>query len=141
MILEYVPVVTFETTESNSETIDAILSHFEIRHRSYLISLCVGSVPAVGYFRDILETHRPRLVLTSYRHIGEVVKPAVRSLPSPRPELWVVSSYALRQLEEYGVTSWADNVVEKPIYPIEEFAKDVARCLKSMDHEQGLAVR
>jgi hypothetical protein len=100
-----IPVLIFETDARSFELLDVVLGRKGIPHVSHLVPLGRGSVPPLGeYFRAILDQNHPKLLITSWRHIGTVVRAVTRTMAKPRPvEKWVVSEYETGELEEFGV--------------------------------------
>lgn len=136
--MAHIPVVVFETNTHSSQLIDDILSQVGIAHRSQLVRLMKGAPPSCEYFSAILEECVPKLLLTSWRHIGYSVRTAVNFLSIPRPEVWVVTGDELAALEKQGVLFWADMVIEKPL-SVADFERDVVRFLASV--REGVTVR
>jgi hypothetical protein len=125
----HVPVLIFETNYQSTELWRATLGRQGVTHRACLVSLRGGTAPPIEeYFLRILETYRPKLLITSWRYIGPVVRKAERTMTEPRPvEKWVVSGYSIQELEEQArVSGWADMVYEKPI-PLLYLATEVER--------------
>lgn len=129
--MPYVPVVTFETDHKVSALIDDVLRWHGIEHVSYAVARRQAALLSVQYFRDILERHHPRVVLTSWHGIGSDVVRAARSL-RPVPQLWVLSGYDEDALLAQGVFFRADRVFEKPFQSMR-----VARELRGFLDEIG----
>lgn len=117
----HIPVLVFETNKQNLKLFGTALRLRHIPHVLNLVQLRRDTAPPVEkYFLRALEQHRPTLLITSWRHIGPVVRRAEQTMVGSRPlEKWVVSGYSTRELEEQqsGVSSWADMIYEKPISP------------------------
>lgn len=128
----HIPVLVFETDPASSELLDIVLTRHGILHVSCLVPLKRGESPPAEYFRNVLEEHCPKLLITSWREIGTVVRFAERKMAKPRPvEKWIVSSYSMQTLENHRADTWADEILHKPISPI-DFAIKVERRLKSL---------
>lgn len=139
--MQYVPVLAFETDPASSELLDIVLTRHGISHVSCLVPLKKGVVPPlIEYFRSILDRHHPKLLITSWRYIGPIVRMVARTMAEPRPvEKWIVSAYSTRELEGFGVLGWADMVYEKPIHPL-DLAAEVERCLQHIPNSNLVTI-